>query len=229
MMPSRAAVVLSCLAAAAGAHADDRLVLAGGEVAESSYYSYAGTVLPLGRRNDGRGFLQRYWIDRFGYEYDTGQRRIKASAYGAEAALGYGTSFPQGWATASLGLRYTNTDLTPDDTSAQARGSQVGLKLDVQAEREVAPQWRAGAIASYVTQQNAYWGRVRLMRSLSPGRALGGEIVLGGNSESHSTSAGFVLTIQPQAAPWSIGLRAGYRTQSSGDSAYGGVELGYAF
>ncbi|MEO7386385.1 MAG: cellulose biosynthesis protein BcsS [Gammaproteobacteria bacterium] len=207
----------------------DRLLLAGGEAAEDSYYLYTGVVLPGPGRENGRGLLHRYWVDAFGYEYEGGPGTIQADAYGLEAALGYGTSFSSGWASAYVGLRYTNTDLAPDDPSAEARGSQTGLKVDVQGEREIAPNWRGNAIASWANQQHAYWTRGRLMRTLSPTNALGAEVVFGGNDESRQKSLGLVYTIRPAGERWSVGLKGGYRDEGSTDGAYAGVELGYGF
>jgi len=229
MMYWRTVMVLAGLLTANAAMAGDRLVLTGGEAGNGSYYSYAGIVLPGPGREAGRGLLQRYWIDVFGYEYNGGPGVVDASAYGMEAALGYGTSFAGGWASTYLGLRYTDTDLRPDDLSAQARGRQVGMKLDIQGDYEIVPGWRGNAIASYASNQRAYWSRVRLMRALSAGHALGGEVVVGGNDESHANSLGLVFTFQPGLVPWSVGLKAGYRQESEDDGAYAGIELGYSF
>jgi hypothetical protein len=207
----------------------DRLLLAGGEAGDESYYLYSGVVLPGPGNEGGQGLLQRYWVDAYGYEYEGGSGTIEADAYGLEAALGYGRSSPQGWASAYVGVRYTDTDLTPDDPSAEARGSQTGLKVDLQGEREVAPNWRGNAIASWANQQHAYWARGRLMRALSPATALGAEVVFGGNDESRQKSVGLVYTVQRTGQPWSVGLKGGYRDESSTDGAYAGIELGYGF
>jgi hypothetical protein len=201
----------------------------GGELGNDAYYSYAGVLLPGPGNESGRGLLQRYWVDAYGYEYDSGSSRIEASAYGLEAALGYGSSNENGWASAFLGLRYTDTDLRPDDVNASARGSQVGVKVDLQGEREIATDWRGNVILSYTNEQRAYWTRARLMHALSARRSLGAEFVVGGNDESRSRSAGAVFTFQPGQSPWSIGLKAGYRHASDDAGGYGGIELGYGF
>jgi hypothetical protein len=226
---SRAAVAaLACLAAGAAA-ADDRYFLAGGEAAPDAYYSYAGVVLPGPMREAGRGLVQRYWLDRFGYEYDGGPGRVKASAHGAEAALGYSAPTSAGWWGAYIGLRYTDTRLSPDDTGAKARGSQTGVKFQLEGEHEFMPAWRANAIASYTSTQDAHWSRLRLMHRTQPTLSLGVEAVAAGNRESSFRSAGVVLVAHPAGAGWSIGLKSGYRRQSGDSGAYGGVEFGVAF
>jgi hypothetical protein len=222
--------VLACIGLApAPAMAAEPLLLAGGEIAEAAYYSYVGIVLPLGTPQHGRGWFQRYWLDRYGYEYDGAPGRVEADAYGAEAALGYGGSNEAGWWGVSLGVRYTDTTLEPDDPAANGRGSQFGGKLQVDVERKLTAGWRLGGIASYSNEQNAYWGRARLTRDAQPTRVFGLEAVANGNDEADATAAGCFVAFHPAAAKWSIGLKAGFRFQDDADGAYGGVELGYAF
>lgn len=225
----RLALLCGTLSVAAAAQADDRLLLFGGDVADTSYYSYVGTVLPLRELSDGRRLVQRYWLDRFGYKYDGAPGRIDADAWGAEAAVGYVTASSAGWLETSVGLRYTDTDLDPDDPGAEARGEQLGAKLQLQGERNLNDRWRFGGIASYATKQNGYWGRMRLLRQMTAAASLGAELVAGGNDESDMTSAGMVLSLRPGAGPWTVGLRSGYRWDEESDSVYVGVEMGYGF
>jgi hypothetical protein len=217
------------LCAGTDASAADRLLLAGGEYADAAYYSYTGLIVTGARDQQGRGFMQRYWLDRYGYEYEGGPGLVQADVWGAEAALGYGGASTDGWWNVSLGARYTDTDLDPDDPTASARGSQIGAKVQAEIEHAIAPQWRDGAIASYASQQDGYWGRVRLMHSSTPTRAVGVEFVASGNDEADATATGLVFTAKPADGRWSVSVRAGYRFQDVGDGAYGGLELGYAF
>jgi hypothetical protein len=229
MMIPRIAVLLVGLATATAINAEERLFLMCGEYSDAAYYTYAGVILPGPGRENGRGWLQRYWVDGFGYEYDGGPGRVEATAYGAEAALGYGASSESGWATFSVGARFTNTDLSPDDPTATARGKQWGAKFQVEGERDLAPSWRAGGIASYTVGQDSYWARGRVMRRLDESQALGAEFIANGNTEADATAAGVVYALQPKASRWSVSLKAGYRFQQDADGAYGGLEFGYGF
>jgi hypothetical protein len=221
---------LLALVIAAPSATAERLLLAGGESADEAYYSYLGMVVTGPARENGRGFLQRYWLDYFGYEYDGGPGRVTARAHGAEAAVGYGGSSRSGWANASVGIRFTDTNLSPDDPAADARGSQLGVKLQLQGEREFAADWSLGAIASVSSRQNEYWGRLRLTHDTTSVMLLGAEVVAGGNRESEFSAAGLVLVLRPASAPtWSVAFKAGARRQDGDDGAYAGTELGYAF
>jgi hypothetical protein len=153
---------------------------------------------------------------------------VKARATGAEAALGYGVSSAEGWGAVYLGVRYTDTELTPDDPSANSRGSQTGVKLQVEGERTLATNWRGGGIASYTNEQDSYWVRGRAMYRTSPTLSLGAEAVAAGNREADWTQLGAVLGLQ-SGTNYSIAFKAGYRWQSNDNGAYGGVELGVAF
>jgi hypothetical protein len=209
--------------------AADRLLLVGAEAADAAYYSYVGALVPFGKRKDGRGWYQRYWVDAFGYEYDGGPGRVEADAYGVEAALGYGGSSDLGWWSVSAGLRHSDTQLKPDDRRANARGSQLGGKLQFDFESKVAQDWRIAGIASYSNEQNGYWVRGRLMHGTTQARSFGVEAVANGNDEADATAAGFVTTFRPGNARYTLGLKAGYRFQDDADGAYGGLEFGYAF
>ncbi len=228
-MSARRLVLLLACCIALPAAAGDRLLLAGGEYADDAYYSYLGLIVTGRAGEHGRGILQRYWLDHFGYEYDGGTGRISARAQGAEAAIGYGGSSASGWANVSIGLRFTDTKLSPDDPTAEAHGNQVGVKLQLQGEREFAPGWRVGAIGSVANQQGEYWGRLRLTHGRTPAVSIGGEVLARGNNESQSTAAGLLLILKPADSQWSVGFKAGARRQEGDKSAYGGIELGYAF
>jgi hypothetical protein len=222
---------LVCVAApVATLRADDTIWLAGGEGSDADFYTYTGLIVPGPGRKDGRGWFQRYWVDRFGYEYESGPELIEARVWGGEAALGYGAPTANGWRSISFGLRYTDTKLSPDDREASARGEQYSAKIQLEGETEFSPGWRIGAIGSYTFAQEQYWGRVRLTRRVAEDWSVGTEAVANGNEEAQSVAAGLLLTLQPHGAPWSVGLKAGYRDQEdSDDGAYGGLELSRAF
>ncbi|MBX3705325.1 MAG: cellulose biosynthesis protein BcsS [Pseudomonadales bacterium] len=208
--------------------AEDTLLLVGAEGSAADFYTYAGAIVPGPGRKDGRGWFQRYWGERFGYEYENGGQTVEARVWGAEVALGYGIPTGGGWRSVSLGLRHTDTELEPDDRGASARGSQFSAKLQLEGETEFRPGWRIGAIGSYTFVQQQYWGRVRVTRRLIEQLSVGFEAVANGNDESRSVAGGLLLTLQPAGASWSAGFKAGYREQDDSGGAYGGLELSRA-
>lgn len=202
--------------------AEGRALLGGGEASRGAFYTYAGTVLPLPGSN--KGWVQRYWLDYFGYRYDGPPGEVDARAWGGEALAGYRWSSGSSWGAAFAGLRYTDTHLSPDDPGSNVRGSRLGIKLQLEGEMPVAPAWRAGAIGSFAFAQSGYWARLRVQRELPNGWLLGPEVVIAGNPDYYSRSYGLALS----GLRWVGGhaaFKAGYRDESSGHSAYVGVEL----
>jgi Cellulose biosynthesis protein BcsS len=228
MTPLRSFLAAAVLLASVPAAAGERLVLTGGEVAEDAHYAYAGVILPLGRYVE-QGWRQRWWIDHLGYEYDGGPGHVEARAIGVEAALAWSRPWSDGWFAASTGLRYGDTDLSPDDPGAEARGTQASLKLQVDAERGLPNGWRAGAIASWTGAQQSYWARLRVQQAPRTGLRGGVEAIAGGNDESRYAAAGLVWEWRPAAAGWTVGLRGGYRFQDEADGPYAGVEFGRSY
>ena len=220
-------LLLTCVTLPAAAK--DRLFLSGGEAADGSYYTYLGLIVPGPGWRQGKGFFQRYWVDRFGYQYDGAVGRVDADVWGGEAALGYVTPTKAGWWSASAGLRYTDTSLTPDDAFASARGSQASAKFQLEADQAVATNWRLGAIGSYTLKQNQYWGRLRLTRQLTSAWSLAGEAIANGNDEIDSIATGLALIWHPATSGWTLGLKSGFRHDDDRDGMYGGIELGTAF
>ncbi len=222
----RSAFCVALLLAGLPALAADRHVLAGGEVSRDAFHAYSGIVVPLTDPATGRGFVQRYWVDRYGYDYAGSGNVVTARAWGAEAALGYGASSASGWAAVSVGLRYTDTSLSPDDPQARARGGQFGARLQLEGEREMRPGWRVSAIAAASSRSDEYWARLRSMHRAAEALAIGAEFVAGGNADYRARSAGIVLALRPAASGWSVALKAGGRRERGETGGYAGLEFG---
>ena len=209
--------------------ASNRIFLTGAETSQRDYYTYVGAVVPGPGWRHGKGFFQRYWLDRFGYEYEAGPLDVDAKAWGGEAAMGYVTPTTRGWWSVSAGLRYTDTELSPDDRNASARGGQLSPKIQVETEARLNTHWRAAAIASFTVEQSQYWGRLRAWRKVAPRWSMGGELTLGGNDEYDSLGLGGVALWQPENSAWNVAVKAGHRFQDGGDGAFVGMEIGRSF
>jgi hypothetical protein len=209
----------------------ERLALGGAEYGDdnASYY-YAGLLVPFPGSDLGNGFVQRYWLDWLRYEYESGDRTIRATAPGASVALGYGRAATAGAWSIYLGPVWRNTDLSPDDRGSDVRGAQWGMNVSLQGDRRISDNWRANGIASFTSGTASYWTRGRLTRKLSSGPAAGLEVVLHGNDDYSAWQAGAVvldIRLTPQA---SLGLKGGARKTSGADTgAYLGIELARSF
>jgi hypothetical protein len=208
----------------------DRLALAGAEYGDKNAYVYAGLLVPFPGSNLGNGFIQRYWLDWLQYEYDAGERTIKAKAPGASVALGYGKAVEAGAWSVYLGPVWRNTDLSPDDRDSDVRGTQWGMNLSLQGNRKIGDDWRVNGIASFTTGTDSYWTRGRITRKLLSGYAAGLEVVVHGNDDYSAWQAGAVLLDIRLSQQVSLGLKGGARESSGEDmGAYLGVELARSF
>lgn len=226
------ALILILSAAPPGALAGDKLVLAGAEGGAGdteNYYTYVGLVAPLTGDHLGNGFVQRYWVDFLGYSYET-NRQIDAQAVGLEAALGYQESGKAGWGAAYLGLRYNNTNLSPDDPANRTEGEHLWVKTQLEGELKLAETWKLGGIASYIFSAESFWLRTRLLHPLEQGLSTGPEVVFMGDPNYRAWQFGWVVT---GFKPWQdveIGLKAGVRiTDGSAVNGLIGIELARMF
>jgi len=210
--------------APAPAQAQSGHFLAGGEASARDFYTYVGAVLPLPGNRLGQGFVQRYWLDYFGYEFQGAPGEVRARAWGAEALVGYQTSSQRNWGSLYVGVRYTDTTLTPADPGADVSGSAFGVKVLAEGETWLDERWRVNGIASYAFAQSGYWVRGRALRTLPNRLHLGPEVVLAGNPDYDTQRYGLVLG-GFRALGGSLDVKGGYSTGSSGSSGYGGIEF----
>jgi Cellulose biosynthesis protein BcsS len=210
------------------ASAAEKLFLTGAEVADRNSYVFLGAILPIGGSTLGNGWVQRYWADHIRYEYDSGNRTIKARAYGLEAALGYQKSSGDGWAAAYAGARYLDTSLSPDDPDSEARGEHLRAKLQLEGEKATSPAWRLGGIVSYTFGADSYWVRVRAMHGPAR-RAFGPEFIFHGDPDYSAQQVGLAYAGFEPVKDMVLGVKAGMRFSEGDRSPYLGLELVYPF
>jgi len=195
------------------------------EGTKDDYYLGLGVIIPLPHYVLGHGWVQRYWIDHYTYSYESGPRRIDATVFGAQAMLGYQASKPGLSGAAYLGLRYSNTSLSPDDPGNSARGDQFRPAAQLEGSKDFSAKWRGEGIVAYTFGLNGYWARARVLRNLSGTKFVGPELIVQGDPTYDAQKVGVVFGgLQPFSRVF-MNLRAGYRFQSGADSPYIGVEL----
>ncbi|MCW8828162.1 MAG: cellulose biosynthesis protein BcsS [Gammaproteobacteria bacterium] len=208
----------------------ERLWFAGVETSPDNSYAYTGLLMPAFGGNLGEGFVQRYWLDRVSYRYDSDNRTIEAEAPGVEAALGYASPTSRGSVTGLLGILYRDTRLRPDDPDSAARGGQWRIKAQVESTQQLTGALELGLTGSYIFGQQGYWARVRLGRAFGNGRRAGPELVFQGDPDYQVTQAGVFLTGLEITPTVQAGLKAGIRNQRNKASrGYFGVEISALF
>lgn len=219
------ALASAVLAAAGPAYSANSVWIATAEAAYDDYYFGLGAIIPLPRYDLGHGWVQRYWLDNYTYSYESGPRRIEAAVWGAEAMLGYQASKPGLYGATYLGVRYGNTELSPEDPGNGARGTQLRLKGQLEGTVAFSKRWGGEGIVAYTFGLNGYWTRARLLRSLAGTTFIGPELIVQGDPTYKARKVGVVYGgLQPFAGAF-LNLRGGYRIQSGANSPYVGVEL----
>jgi hypothetical protein len=229
----RAAVCLAALLFAGllnSARAVESLFLAGAEASADSQYAFIAAIIPFPGSGLGNGWVQRYWLEWLTYEYESHDRVIEAESPGAEAALGYQKSHAGGYYGAYAGIYYRDIELSPDDPTANTRGSQTRFRAQAEAEQAIAVAWRVNGIVSYVFVQESYWGRARLLRTLKGPLSAGVEFIAHGDPDYKAKQVGLVLTGFEPAPRLNLGFKIGAsKIEDRSTEVYVGFELGRAF
>lgn len=233
VLVTSAALLLGLLIMPAPSRAVSGLVLAGAEVAEGgNRYAYLGAIVPLSRDSQlGNGWVQRIWFDWLEYRFDSGGQEILAQGPGASWMLGYqgGSNLAYG---VYAGVTYRDTDLDPDDRSVSNRGRQVGAGTIAELNGSFAEKWHYGLIAALTTSPHgAYWGRFRMLRTISPrGLQVGFETVGYGDPDYSGVKVGAVLDRLSLGRQASLGVKLGANKIKALDAgAYAGLELAWVF
>lgn len=205
------------------------IVLAGTELNPGNSYAYAGTILPLSGFL-GDGFMQRYWVERLTYSFNSNGRKIDAEQWGAEVLFGYRKPYSQGWWAAYAGPVYRNIQFSPNAANLSNRGGAFRGKIQLEGEYILSETWRVNAIASYVTGQHNYWVRGRLLYSTSNRFSVGPEIITLGDNNFQIVQFGWAILAAEVLPKTGAGIKFGAR-KAEGERATGylGIELGRSF
>ncbi|MCX7183802.1 MAG: cellulose biosynthesis protein BcsS [Nitrosospira sp.] len=209
------------------------LAMTGGETNTGTTYSalYAGMIMPIHNRLGGlgNGMVQRLWVDRLTYAYDNGGQQTQAEQRGIEGSLGYQKSGPWGsWATFA-GVVYRDTQFTPDALSNPARGGFVRGRFQIEGERILNKDWRVNINANYVTGQNSYWARGRLLYNLNERMLTGPEAIVLGDPNFQIKQYGWAMTGLRVLLGTDVTMRGGAREAVDGTTMYLGLELARPF
>jgi hypothetical protein len=214
-------IVATCVSSAARA---DALILSGAEHGVSSSYAFIGTIIPLPGNALGSGWGVRLWGDYLAYDYASGPNTIEASGWGGEVSGVYQFSGAWGWSNLSLGARYRDTALSPDDPGNRARGAHVHLTVQADGGYNIDAFWRLRGIANYTSSIDGYYLQPAIDRSVSGRVRLGIDATFQGDKSYKQFSAGANLTLTIDSIH-SFGLRAGTSSNGSDTGVYGGVSF----
>lgn len=220
------AIALLIAASATPPAQGDVLGLAGAEAGGDSSYAYAGIVAPLPGEDDGQGWAARFWGDRGTYQYETNGQQIDAETTGAEAAAVYRWAGDWGYASASAGIRYRDTNLSPGDPANESEGGHTDVALAANGRAHVNDKIDATWNASQELDQNNSFVRAGIDRDMGDWR-LGVDATRVSGDEYGENKAG--LTAETRLTDrTSLNARAGAaRTDDGEESGYLGLGLAF--
>ncbi|HQT30079.1 MAG TPA: cellulose biosynthesis protein BcsS [Thiobacillus sp.] len=203
------------------------VALTGLEASRDNRSAYLGVVLPLSGQSLGQGFVQRYWLDYTGYQYEKQPfQTIQVDVAAVEAALGYQHSSAGSWWAAYLGAHYSDTHLSPADPDNTNQGKQLRAKLQFEGETDLAAGWRVNGIVSHLVGDFNYWTRLRVQTTLANRLHVGPELVVQGDAYYDAYKLGLFVGNIPLGRHSAFTLKGGIsQTLKETASLYLGTEF----
>ena len=187
----------------------DTIVFAGGDVRESANYAYIGLIHHFSGDILSDGFLVRALAGHSNYDYHTlSDQKIDAKADSYEFMLGYQKVMDTFSARGYVGFESEDHELTPDNLLDKNRGTDTGVKVQVELETDFASLDYGSLVASYGTAKERYWARIRGGHEFS-GLVVGPEAVRLGDQEYNENRVGLFLTAR-NILPAMLSVSAGY-------------------
>jgi hypothetical protein len=166
-------------------------------------------------------FVLRLWADEVRYSFRIGPERIRARAPGISVGTGLGFSGGSGFLNILGGWEVRDVRVSPRREEVRVKGRLEGFFASLDAGL-ITDRNRLYFTASYSFATTYLWGRLRVLRNLREGLSVGGELVAHGNEDYKAFQTGVVTEV-------GIGFllltfKLGYKRDSVGDKAYGGLE-----
>lgn len=177
----------------------------------------------------GWAFTLKTLASHLTYEYESGGVRREAAAPGANLQAGVKYVVPGKYLILTGGIDYRNTEIDPDDSGSDVRGSRAGFILEAVYGWQLSSVLELQTIGNYTTLGDSLWVRGRLKHliseSVKAGRLLAGiELVGQGSKDYSSYAAGVVLELKKDKSSYLISL-GGRKNESIPDSVYMAIEF----
>lgn len=213
--------------------AADVSLFAGGEYDNHGQgFTYLGVDVTQ-RLNETVGVAGRVVPNYLTYKYHSNDVLIKAKSPGLTAVAGIKLFSGQTLFGVYGGVELRNTDLNPDDRSSSQRGSTSAGTIQGELDTWLTKTTNLYVFGSYSGTSNFSYERAKLKQQVTnfdyrePYTLLiGAEQFYGRNSDFHGQGYGAIVELYSIPLNASIGLRGGYKHDSTyGNGFYGGFEL----
>ncbi|HEU0058324.1 MAG TPA: cellulose biosynthesis protein BcsS [Hyphomicrobiaceae bacterium] len=197
----------------------------GYDIVKDSRYWYDGITVALNGDMGRDGFFVRAYGARGDFDRNPGDGR----QWQADFGLGYMFTRRQIGYEIYVGADYENVRLSPDDPTAQVRGTEWGFKVGASIETDNDLPYYFSLDGNYSTAFNTYWTRARA--GLHRGRfTFGPEFIALGDQDFDAQRVGGFVRFDvklPSFRPVEVTLSAGHQfvsgSNSNGDDGGGGI------
>jgi hypothetical protein len=213
--------------------ATDVSLFAGGEIDDHSQgFSFIGVDITQGI-NETVAIAGRVMPNYLTYKYYNNNVLIKAKSPGLFAVAGIKLFSGQSTFGVYGGAEFRNTDLDPDDRNSSQRGSTSAAVIQGEFDTWLTKRTNFYIFGSYSDTSNFSYERAKLKYQItnldhkdSHTLFIGAEQFYGRNSDFRGQGYGALLELYFIPLKASIGVRGGYKHDSTyGNGAYGGLEL----
>ena len=134
------------------------VLFSGYDIVKDSRYWYQGIIVALNGDMGRDGFFLRAYGSRDDFDRNPGDGR----QWQGDVALGYMFSRNKVGYEIYAGADYQNVRLSPNDPTAEVRGTEWGFKIGAGIETEKELPYYYALEGQYSTAFNSYWARARL-------------------------------------------------------------------
>lgn len=214
--PPATATVTTAPASPAPAASDPYWALIAGYEWDTHGSSY-GFVGPHYTHPFGSGdvaWTARVFGNYLTYEFSDTTKTTKVRAPGASASVGlkFGT---KNYFAVSAGpsVSWRKTTVTPNvGVETETDETRTGLNFGGDIYANPTPKSNIQILGNFNTADKYSWGRVGAKVDVAPKAAIGGEVILQGNSDIKSVQFGGLIEVRPSQT--SLMFRAGYKRSS---------------
>lgn len=222
----RAAPLAALTTLSAGQAQAEGTVFGGGAVGRD-VLGYVGVSAPLPGARVGKGLAVRGIVSHSEYKYNANVGRIRGKDTRADLSLLYQFSDAANYFDVGGGVRYVDTRLTPGDPDSTREGETWEVVVSASGEHRFG-RWRVSEFGSYGFDDEDYYLRGDVTRTVSGPVRVGVEAQADGASDYSRTRYGLVLAVSPSYA-WELKVSAGVTDESDDTSGYGGVSFRASF
>jgi hypothetical protein len=208
------------------AQSPERVFFAGGEAGHERS-AFIGGVQALPGSSVGRGWALRGSLQAGRYGYERQGDRVRARYAGGELMLSRQWSDATRYGALSIGPRYTDTDLSPDDPGNRRGGRHWDAALQAEGRQDFG-RWQVSGFSSYGIRLKEYYARADLTRRVSAGGLRAGvEAGFEGDESYDRQRVGAVIGLDRQA--FGLRLSAGAKMGSEPRGGYVAVLVTRSF